>query len=108
MSKADREGRIEELSKLEHRRWNACQRAAGWQSATHQQAEKWLQFSARNQNRAARLHTCLVEWDELPKVSEWLRDECGLVDDFQETDRCLVRELSGVLRRAAEEQSWEG
>ncbi len=56
-----------DLAKLEHRRWNAYSRAQGWRIATAEDMQEWdvKEVFKVNKNIPARMHSNLVEWDEL-------------------------------------------
>lgn len=84
---------IEELSKVEHLRWNAYMRSEGWQTANGTNRELWgnLENLADYRNFGAKRHACLVSWEDLKKL-----DVHG--KDFQEYDRVLVRETGDILK----------
>ena len=92
---------LEALAEMEHRRWNAYMRAEGWKVASEEQVAAWFPILKKQKNLAARLHPCMVSWEELDRVSRWLEETHGYRDDFKETDRALVRNIPQILRAAA-------
>lgn len=77
---------LERLSRGEHLRWNAYHFANGWRTM------KNLDAQAKNKNEALKLHSCLVDWDELDNVSERFKT------DYKKPDRELVRNIGNVLQ----------
>lgn len=94
---------LEALAELEHRRWNAYMRAEGWRTASEDQVAAWYPILRKQKNLAARLHSCIVPWEELPNVSRWLWETHGYQDDFMETDRALVRNIPKILEAAIDD-----
>lgn len=88
---------VEALSQLEHRRWNAYMRSEGWRCATTEVADRWFETLQDHRNFAAKLHPCLVTWDELVAIDRWLAERHNKESDFQELDRIMVRALPEIL-----------
>ncbi len=97
------EGVVEELSILEHRRWNIYMRSQGWGAASFEMADNWYGKEANTwRNFTAKLTTCLVAWDELDDVDRWLKEKHGVIKDFKEVDRVLVRDIGSILAQVNE------
>ncbi len=96
-----KEENVEALSILEHRRWNTYMRTQGWQYAELSLADAWYGIEKNDhRNFAAKYTTCLVSWEELKNVDEWLLKKHGKTSDLQELDRVMVRDLDVILRQA--------
>ncbi len=92
--------RVEVLAQVEHRRWNTFMRAQGWCGASFAQADGWYDQLGGHRNFAAKLHPCLVSWEELPAVDGWLQEHHHTKSDFRELDRIMVRALPEILSQA--------
>ena len=108
----------EVLAQTEKLRWNAFHTAMGYRPLSIEEmrrqfetydgepnARKLLDFSRRDSS--ARLHACLVPWDELDKVSEAYKDLAHRVGDVKEqtrdfkmNDRKVVSNIPQFLRAA--------
>lgn len=77
---------FERLSMGEHLRWNAYHYVNGWRTMTN------LEAQVKNKNEALKMHSCLVGWNELDKVSERFKT------DYKKPDRELVRNIGNILR----------
>lgn len=100
---------IEELAKLEHRRWNAYMYSEGWKTAEGTNRKLWGADDnlANHRNFGAKYHACLVDWEALKSLNvtkdEKVEEDGEVVtkkvlEDFQEYDRVLVRETCDVLK----------
>ncbi len=93
---------VEELSVLEHRRWNAYMRAGGWHRADFTLADAWFGIEKNDhRNFASKQTVCLVPWEELLEVDRWMKKH-GKNSDMQELDRVMVRDLAVIVKQAKE------
>lgn len=108
------EGRIlENLSIMEHMRWCAFHETMGyrrmpdsiWNSRASQfEKEKLETGSGRiriGKDTAARLHACLIPWDDLDALSEKENAVTGRSLDYKEMDRNNVRIIPEMLKGAS-------
>lgn len=83
---------VEELSKLEHRRWDCYVRSQGWRCVSTDTMERYYsQLGTGHRNFAAKLTPCLVPWEELEsldKAIEGLHTEAH--NEFQGLDRIMI------------------
>lgn len=93
---------VEELSVLEHRRWNAYMRSQGWRTVTTEQMNLWYdKLGTKHRNFAAKLTPCLIDWDDLPLLDKALKDAHPESNtDFQMLDRIFVKNLAAILHDA--------
>lgn len=90
---------LEELALWEHNRWSAFERATGWRRASLHDMEEYVRDGCgRHQHYLARLHPCLVPYDQLPEIDRAVQRLLGKKRDFQENDRAMVRTIPGILR----------
>lgn len=93
---------IEALAQLEHERWNAFHYCNGYTPMTAEELEARIQEGKRiseipekdrtkreedfkpNQDFVKKKHICLVPWDVLPTVDDWMEQEEGT---YQQYDR---------------------
>ncbi len=80
---------LENLSKGEHLRWNACLFSEGWRAAKPEEFPK-----GQHKDEVSKRHACLVSWEELNGVSQYYGR------DFYKTDRELVLALGRILENA--------
>lgn len=89
---------VEEMARWEHRRWNAFMRSTGWRKASLHDMEEYIHDGCgRHQNYLARLHPCLVPYDELPEIDKAVQRLLGKKRDFQENDRAMIHSIPGIL-----------
>lgn len=90
---------IEDLARWEHSRWNAFMRSTGWRKASLHDMEEYIRDGCgRHQHYLARLHPCLVSYDELPEIDRAVQRLLGKKRDFQENDRAMIRSIGKILR----------
>lgn len=89
--------RLEELARLEHRRWNAFMRADGWRAASPEQLRGYWPVLHNHRSMLAKLHPCLVPWEQLPEISA-LCTELGTPRDFPQSDRNMIQAIPMVLQ----------
>lgn len=79
---------LDSLAKGEHLRWNAYHFVNGWRTMNDIHAKD------KNKNERLKVHSCLVDWDEL--------DQVGSVfdKDFKLADRLLVQNVGNILTSA--------
>jgi len=78
--------RLEALARIEHLRWNAFYFASGWNVLPLEEAKE-------PKDKERKLHTCLVSWEELDKVSEKFKD------DYKRKDIEQVENIVEYLKR---------
>jgi len=103
------------LAQTEHIRWNAFHAAMGYRPISIEEMNKRfkectdkgkqrLDFARRDSK--ARLQVCLVNWDELDKITEAYREleriETGKpMRNFKENDRYIIQNIPKFLKAAA-------
>ena len=91
---------------LEHARWNAYVRTEGYRVADAHATARYLKEVGHHKHDLARLHPCLVPWEDLSEVSEFvnrLQLETGIGGshkDFARQDEQIVRIGPAMLRVA--------
>ncbi len=98
------ENLVEQLSIVEHKRWNVYMRAQGWRRASYEMADKWYNDKRANKHRnfCCKLTLCLAPWKELDDVDNWQMEKEGKCDGFKELDRIMVRDLATIIEQAKE------
>lgn len=76
------EERQENLAKGEHLHWNATLFAQGWDTWTAIPGD-----ASDNKNEGRKLHACLVDWEELPRI------EARFDEPYREYDRIFVENI---------------
>ena len=107
---------LENLSEMEHLRWNAFNAAMGYrrmpgevfsaraEAYRREVEEKGSSGLRPGKDTEKRLHACLVPWEELPALSRREAELAGRNVDYQELDRDNVRMLPELLRAEREER----
>ena len=106
----------ETLSQTEHLRWNAFHAAMGYRKISIDEMKQRYHESNRldlaRRDTNARLHACLIPWDELDKLSETYNalvrkhNQSAPVGnqererDFQDDDRKIITSIPKFLREA--------
>lgn len=100
---------LECLAKLEHKRWNAFTRSLGYCTVSCARVEKYFDVNDKKSyiNELAMLHPCLVSWEELDAVSDFVNtiyepNKAFEQKDFQELDRRVVAAIPDIIRKAKE------
>ena len=94
---------------LEHARWNAYLRSEGYRTADACATAYYLPVVGHHKHDLAKLHPCLVPWEELDKVSEFVnRFQCesglgGSHKDFVRQDEQIVRIGPALLYAALDD-----
>ncbi len=92
---------MEELAKLEHTRWNLNLLSTGWRSCTTEQADTWFEAFKGHRNFAAKLHPCIIPWENLEALDKWkdswTLEKTGKPSDFKELDRLMIKKLPEIL-----------
>jgi len=89
---------VEAFARWEHKRWSAFIRSTGWRKASLHDMEEYIRDGCgRHQHYLARLHPCLVSYDELPEVDKAVQRLLGKKRDFQENDRAMIRSIPDIL-----------
>ncbi len=100
---------LEKMAKLEHKRWNAFTRSLGYRTVSCARVEKYFDVNDKKSyiNELAMLHPCLVSWEELDAVSDFINsiykpNKAFEQKDFQELDRRVVGVIPDIIRKAEE------
>ena len=105
---------LENLSVTEHMRWCAfhetmgyrCMPEAVWKERAARFKKEKLETGAGKirigKDTAARLHACLIPWDDLDALSEKENAVTGKSVDYKEMDRENVRMIPEMLKGAAQ------
>ncbi len=103
---------MENLARTEHLRWCAFHYAMGYRTmpddAFEMRAEAWRCEIAETgghsiricKDTAAKLHACLIPWEELPSLTEKVWAVTGERVDYQDKDRDNVRLVLDLVRAA--------
>ena len=91
---------MEWMSRIEHDRWDAYMRTEGYECADQETFEAFLPYTRENQNRLAKQHVCLVPFDVLDEVSDFvypqtMRDRDR---DYKLADEKIVRHVADIVR----------
>lgn len=92
----------------EHLRWNAFMRTEGYICASQKDVEDYfVNNQMRHINSPAKLHPCLVTWDELDNVTNFVNDiykkhQLNKVVDFKEYDYFVVNKIPEIVKYANE------
>lgn len=84
---------------MEHDRWNAYMRVMGYECAGPNEVEAFHPITRKNRDDLAKLHNCLVSFEELPRVdSEYLTltKQVNASDSPSDSDSNPLYELSDV------------
>jgi len=120
-SLAETKALAEVLSQTEHLRWMAFHAAMGYRPISIKEMQqrfdkyngelksrKHLDYCRRDSE--ARLHSCLVSWDELDKVSEVYRELAHRAGntkeqkrDFKDNDRDIIKHIPLFLKASKED-----
>ncbi len=89
------------LQRLEHDRWNAYVRTLGFECATEGDYRSFFPSTGRDQDQLARLHVCLVPFDELDEVDAMVERVEGTprAVSFKDVDKVVIGHLSDVIGR---------
>jgi len=101
----------ETLAQTEHLRWNAFHVVMGYRRiGVKEMRERFETYSGEKNSREhfnycrkdtkARLHICLVSWDELDELGKAYNDVTGKVQDFKEDDRRIIENIPKFLKMA--------
>jgi len=108
----------ETLAQTEHLRWNAFHAAMGYRPIKlEEMRRRFEKYTGERNSRAhldycrrdvpLRLHSCLVTWDELDKVSDVYKELARLAGnskeqkrDFKENDRDNIRNIPVFIKEA--------
>lgn len=94
------EASLDMLAKLEHQRWNAFVRSEGWCRASLEDLQQYYNMGSRpsHVHYLAKLHPCIVEWDQLDAVSKAVSEAKGFRVDFKQDDYDIIRRIPDILR----------
>ena len=110
---------LENLGKLEHMRWCAFHYVMGYRSMPREVYEQRLALFEEEKkrkgsssirpgkDREARLHACLVPWEELDALSKKESLVCGKQVDYREQCRESIRIIPELLRSGNEKSEEE-
>ncbi len=95
------EKNIELLSILEHRRWNNYMRSEGWQKASFELADSWYGVDKHDyRNFASRQNVCIILWDELDSIDEWMLKNHNSEVNIKKYDCDMVKDLAIIITQA--------
>ncbi|GEM_PF-4238930 len=85
------------LAKLEHERWNRYMIARGWIPAEEDEAVRYIEAgNHRQQLYIARMHPCLIAYDRLKDLQDFLEPYIGR-KDFLSVDEKIVDKTGSFL-----------
>ena len=93
-------GDCEWLQRLEHERWNAYVRTLGFRQASEDEYRAFYPRTKCDQDQLARLHICLVPYDELDQVDAMVERVEGKrkAKGFKEVDKAVIENLANIVR----------
>ena len=100
------------LVKNEHNRWNAFMRSEGFRTVNFETVKKYAPLTRSHKDEAAKLHPCIVSWEELDILQEQYNKLQRQLDlkpsDFKEYDEKIVVEIPRIIRKARQlcEKGW--
>ncbi len=100
------------LVKNEHDRWNAFMRSEGFRTVDFETVKKYAPLTRSHKDEAAKLHPCIVSWEELDILQEQYNKLQKQLDlkpsDFKEYDEKIVVEIPQIIRKARQlcEKGW--
>ncbi|MEA4987637.1 MAG: hypothetical protein VB095_06220, partial [Anaerovorax sp.] len=89
--------RIEELAKLEHKRWNMYMLTEGFLPATMDEFRSYYRLVSNHKNMIAKKHPGIVLWDKLDEVSSFVSDTMKKEVNLKEEDRKIVKSIPQIL-----------
>lgn len=95
---------VDWLQRIEHERWNAYMRSMGYKAADEDEYRAFFPATGRDQDQLARLHVCLVPYDELEQVDAMVERVEGSrrVMAFKDVDNVVIRHLATIVRDTSE------
>lgn len=96
----DIDANIERLSKIEHRRWMAFIRSEGYTKATIDDVKNYIGVTnGKHKFDAAKMHPCLVPWDDLDNLYYELSKIEGIKMpvDFKQSDMTICYRIPEML-----------
>ncbi len=93
---------VEWLQRLEHDRWSAYVRTLGFECASEQAYRSFYPMTGKDQDQLARLHVCLVPYDDLDQVDEMVQRVEGAPRSmsFKDVDKVVISHLAEIVRTA--------
>lgn len=92
------------LVKNEHERWNAFMRSEGFRTVDFATVRKYAPYTRSHKDEMARLHPCIVSWDDLDSLQKQydeLQRALNLKQsNFKEYDQKIVEEIPKIIRKA--------
>ena len=91
---------LEWMSRIEHDRWDAYMRTEGYVCADQPTFESFHAHTRENQNRLAKQHVCLVPFDFLDSVSDFVypRTMRDRDRDYKLADDKIVQNMGDIVR----------
>ena len=88
------------LQRLEHERWNGYIRTLGFRRATEEEFRAFYPHTKKNQDQLARLHICLVPYDELDEVDAMYERVTGDPPSpkYKDVDKAVIAHLPNIIR----------
>ena len=96
------EGNTDWLQRLEHERWNGYVRTLGFSRATEDEYRAFFPRTHSDQDQLARLHICLVPYDDLDQVDAMVERVEGSprAKGFKDVDKAVIGHLPQIIRFA--------
>lgn len=95
-----REGNTDWLQRLEHERWNGYVRTLGFCRASEDEYRAFFPRTHNDQDQLARLHICLVSYDDLDRVDAMVERVEGSprAKGFKDVDKAVIGHLPQIVR----------
>ncbi len=90
----------EALARLEHTRWNVYTRSLGWRKLDHEYLPNCIAQKNNHRDFSAKLHACLVSWEELNNVDDILEKNGKDKSNFQVLDTIFIEKMTEILKEA--------
>ncbi len=84
---------IEMLSRNEHDRWNAFMLTEGYEKATLEQISQYatMENGYTHKDEKSKLHPCIIDWDSLDSVQEFMLEKYGRECTFKNYDENIIK-----------------
>ena len=88
------------LQRLEHERWNGYIRTLGFRRASEEEFRAFYPHTKKDQDQLARLHICLVPYDELDEVDAVYERVTGDPPSpkYKDVDKAVITHLPNIIR----------
>ena len=96
---------LDSLAEAEHNRWMAYSRCEGYQVATLSDIKKYKDKTKSHINHLAKLHPCLIPFDELDKLSDDVNKLLNTNKDFRKSDYDVIEIIKDFAEQEKKENS---